>query len=145
MNDNVFIDTNVLAYAYIKDDQQKSDISRKLLDTNLSGKHIIISTQVLSEFYSTMTKYKCQHDKIAQDIAEIIQNANVFSVDVSTIERCLSLKGKYGFSWWDSLILASALENDCDLLYSEDMQDGQVIEGKLVIKNPFLVKETKNT
>ena len=48
---------------------------------------------------------------------------------------------QYKFSYWDSLIIASALENECDTLYTEDMQDGLIIEGKLTIVNPFKQEE----
>jgi predicted nucleic acid-binding protein len=68
---------------------------------------------------------------------EIIDSANVVSLSLPTIESCLRLKEKYCYSWWDSLILASALESDCVTVYSEDMQDGQLIEDRLTIKNPF--------
>jgi predicted nucleic acid-binding protein len=50
---------------------------------------------------------------------------------------CLSLKTRYQYSYWDSLILASALESRCQIVYSEDMQDGQQIEHTLTIQNPF--------
>jgi predicted nucleic acid-binding protein len=68
---------------------------------------------------------------------EIIDSANAVSLSLLTIESCLLLKEKYRYSWWDSLILASALESECALVYSEDMQDGQLIEDRLTIKNPF--------
>jgi predicted nucleic acid-binding protein len=54
-----------------------------------------------------------------------------------TIERALNVHEKYGYSYYDSLIIASALERACQYLLSEDMSDGQVIEGKLTIKNIF--------
>jgi len=50
----------------------------------------------------------------------------------------LLIKEKYHYSWWDSLILTSALENNCKIVYSEDMQHGQIIENTLKIVNPFL-------
>lgn len=56
---------------------------------------------------------------------------------VYAFKRCLALKKRYGYSYWDSLILASALESECSVVYSEDMQDGQSIEQTLTIKNPF--------
>jgi predicted nucleic acid-binding protein len=56
----------------------------------------------------------------------------------TTIEKAFVLSLKYGFSYWDSLIISSAIENGCNILYSEDMQHEQLIEKKLRIINPFL-------
>jgi predicted nucleic acid-binding protein len=61
----------------------------------------------------------------------------VTPIGLTDIEHALALKEKYGYSWWDSLLLASSLEEECEILYSEDMQDGQLIEGVLTIRNPF--------
>jgi predicted nucleic acid-binding protein len=59
-------------------------------------------------------------------------------VTLPTVHVALDIRERYGFSWYDSLIVAAALESNCDLLYSEDMQHGQIIEGRLSIVNPFL-------
>ncbi|MFZ8805680.1 MAG: hypothetical protein ACO2PO_22235, partial [Candidatus Calescibacterium sp.] len=55
----------------------------------------------------------------------------------SSVDKALSLANQYKYSYWDSLIIASALENKCKILYTEDMQDGQILEGKHKIENPF--------
>jgi len=62
-------------------------------------------------------------------------------VNKGTIESSFELKNKYGYSIWDSLIIASALENNCSILYTEDMKNGQVIENRLKIINPFEKEE----
>ncbi|MBX6423467.1 PIN domain-containing protein [Thermosulfurimonas sp. F29] len=54
------------------------------------------------------------------------------------IKKAMFVKEKYKYNYWDSLIIASALENDCSVLYTEDMQHGQIIEGRLKIVNPFV-------
>jgi predicted nucleic acid-binding protein len=113
-------------------------MAAEFLKTRLSDTRIIISTQVLSEFYSVMTKYKRPHSEIVSSITDIIRCTNVTGVSLSTIELCLKLKEKYGYSYWDSLILAAAVENDCGTLYSEDMSHGHTIEGRLTIQNPFM-------
>ena len=67
----------------------------------------------------------------------------VFEVTVmsaSTVSSALDIMTKYQFSYWDSLILSAALENDCPVLYSEDLQHQQRIEDKLIIHNPFILK-----
>lgn len=58
-------------------------------------------------------------------------------INKSTIERGLDFARQYRYSYWDSLILSSALENDCTILYTEDMQDGKVMENQLRIINPY--------
>jgi len=138
MRDRVFIDTNLFVYAHITDDARKNKIAAGLLKSGISGSRIIISTQVLSEFYSAMSKYKRSHDEIAEFLSDIIRCANVASVSLTTVELCLKLKDKYGYSYWDSLILASAAENECETIYSEDMRHGHIIEGDLNIYNPFV-------
>jgi predicted nucleic acid-binding protein len=133
----VFVDTNIFVYARIEDDITKHDKANKFLGETLIGTILTISTQVLNEFYSGMMKHHRTHDEIKGFLYEIIDSANVVSLSLLTIESSLLLKEKYRYSWWDSLILASALENDCVTVYSEDMQDGQLIEDRLTIKNPF--------
>jgi predicted nucleic acid-binding protein len=65
---------------------------------------------------------------------------NVFHISImtaDTITCAIDIMTKYHFSYWDCLILASALENECNIVYSEDLQDGQLIEGQIEIINPF--------
>jgi predicted nucleic acid-binding protein len=141
MKDNVFIDTNIWVYANLDDDKKKHVRAQSLLDEKLHGKYIIVSTQILSEFYSAMTKNRITHDEISKKIFEIVQNVYVAPTGLADIERTLALKEKYGYSWWDSLLLASSLEAECEILYSEDMQNGQIIEKVLVIRNPFTIEQ----
>jgi len=62
---------------------------------------------------------------------------NVASISKNTVLQSFEIKNRYSFSYWDSLILSSALENGCEVIYSEDMHDGQLIDGVLRIVNPF--------
>jgi predicted nucleic acid-binding protein len=140
MSDKIFIDTNIFVYAYTDDDKTKHYRARKLIQDEFRFQDIIISTQVLSEFYSAMTKIKIAHDTTRNTMHEIILASTVSAVTVQTIEKALFLKGKYAYSWWDSLILSSALESGCKRVCSEDMQHRQVIEDSLLIENPFLRK-----
>jgi predicted nucleic acid-binding protein len=84
-----------------------------------------------------MAKYKYSHSQIEYYLKEIIEQVNVISLNLETVENCLKIREKYRFSWWDSLVLSSALESDCSILYSEDLQHGQVVESSLKIINPF--------
>ena len=133
----VFIDTNIIVYAREKDDIKKNAIASDLLRNVLNDKSIFISTQVLNEIYSTLSKHKVSHDEIATLIMDLQRDMQVSTVTTATINASLRLKAKYEYSWWDSFILAASLESQCDIVYSEDMQDGQVIENILTIRNPF--------
>jgi len=139
MKDKLFIDSNVFVYAYINDDQQKHALARNLLKDTVLVNEIILSVQILNEFYSVMAKYEYSHDEIKSCLSEIIEQAEIMPLKLETIKFCLFIKEKYGYSWWDSLVLASALENNCKIIYSEDMRHEQIIENSLKIVNPFLV------
>ena len=135
MNDKAFIDTNIWVYAHLQDTKNnKCDIALELLETL---PQLICSTQVLNEYYSVMLKNKIADNLIQDNTEIIIAVSNVQIVQISTIQQAHKIKLKYGFSYWDSLIVASALEANCEQLYSEDMQHKQVIEGRLTVLNPF--------
>ena len=137
MSVNVFVDTNIIVYSHISVEAGKYKAALSLLQDSLVDENIIVSTQVLGEFYAAMTKYKRSHDEISRFMIEIIRDSNVVAVSLPIVESCLKLKETYGYSYWDSLILAAALANNCTIPYSEDMQHNQVIDGKLTIVNPF--------
>ena len=137
MKEKVFIDANVFVYAYTSDNEQKHSIACNLLRNNVLKNEIILSVQIPSEFYSAMSKYKYSHNEIKTCLNEIIEQVKVMPLELETIKLCIFIKEKYHYSWWDSLVLASALENDCKIVYSEDMQHEQIIENTLKIVNPF--------
>jgi predicted nucleic acid-binding protein len=135
MTDKFFIDTNIFVYAHFQDSDKKTNIASDLLETLPV---LISSTQVLNEYYSVMLKKKIADNLIQENIEIIIGITDIQLIQVTTIRLAHKLKLKYGFSYWDSLVLAAALENQCTTIYSEDMQHKQIIEGKLQIINPFL-------
>ncbi len=137
MNDRVFIDTNIFVYAALQDDSNnnKHKIAIDLLQSNIE---IIINTQVINEFYNVLVKHKIQDTKIIDYCNEIIENTFVDSQNIETLRTAWRIKIKYCFSLWDSLVVASAIQNNCRILYSEDMQHNQIIENSLKIVNPFI-------
>jgi len=135
--DHIFLDTNILVYAHSKDDEQKFKIVEFLLGEKLRNSRIFVSVQVVNEFYSVMSKYKMSHSRIKECIKDLSIYANIKSISFDTVKLAFYIKEKYHYSWWDSLVLASALEHDCKIIYSEDMQHEQVIENTLEIVNPF--------
>ena len=141
MKDRIFIDTNVFVYAFLEPeddfDKQKHFQAIKLLNA-IQELNVFISVQVLNEFYSSLLKYRIPEEKIQEKLQQIIDVVLVSPLTLETIKDCWKIRIKYQFSYYDSLIIASALRNDCSILYTEDMQHGQVIEGRLKIVNPFV-------
>ncbi|WTM30151.1 putative nucleic acid-binding protein, contains PIN domain [Chitinophaga sp. 180180018-2] len=134
MNDNVFLDSNILVYSYSNSEISKQEVSRKLITDNNS----FISTQVLQELCNIVTrKFQFSYTQAAMAIKECCQNNNLHTNTENTILQACQIADKYGFSFYDSLIISAALESNCSVLYSEDLHNGQVINGKITIKNPF--------
>ena len=119
----------------LADDDSKKEISFSLLEQNP-----IISTQVISESVNVILK-KYKHLTIidaTKFIAYLQQYSTIEIITENTITTALKIKEKYQLQWYDSLILASALQAGCTTLYSEDMHHGLVVEKSLTIINPFL-------
>ncbi|NIM12340.1 MAG: PIN domain-containing protein [Candidatus Aminicenantes bacterium] len=136
MPDRIFIDSNIFIYAKVQESgESKHEIAQKFLES-VSGE-IIISTQVLSEFYYVLNRYKIDDSIIQDSINEILEDVTLRTITLDTIKSCWKIKTRYRYSYYDSLIIASALENNCSLLYSEDMQHEQLIHDELRIMNPF--------
>lgn len=134
MNDNGFLDTNILVYCYTEDEPDKK---QKAIDI-ASNSGMFISTQVLTELSNTLKKkFKLDWKAIEEAVSEVSSDFNVYVNKPVTIEEACQIAGKSQYSFYDSLIIAAALSCNCKTLYSEDMQDGQVIENRLTIINPF--------
>lgn len=76
-------------------------------------------------------------EEIITLVNDLLKALQFSPVEESTIKKALQIKKDSKYSYWDSLIIASALENNCAILYTEDMQDGQVVDDNLIITNPF--------
>lgn len=132
MPGKAFIDTNIVIYAL------GPTSSKTLLATPLFVGSPSISTQVLSETANVAAKrLGMPVPEVRHFITTLESMCRVEIITLATIHITLDLRERYGFSWYDSLIVATALDAGCDTLYSEDMQNGQVIEGHLRIVNPF--------
>jgi predicted nucleic acid-binding protein len=134
MSDRAFIDTNIFAYIQRKDDPVKSQISQ---DT-IAFFDCVISTQVVNEFSSLFTKkYPIPIDEIRKVLASIYANCELVTLTSILSDKALSLHDQYGYSFYDSLMLAATLKADCSYIITEDMQDGQLIENKIKIVDIF--------
>lgn len=135
MNDKIFFDTNTLIYVYSVDEQDKQQC---VIERIQATKNRWISTQVLSEMSNVLRKkFKLECRAIINAVVEIQDNFQIAIVQPSTITQALIIMENYHYSYYDSLIIATALENNCEMLYSEDMQHQQIIEQRTVIINPF--------
>jgi len=141
MKDKIFIDTNILIY-YISDDKVKKSIARKIIIDNFDDFILVISSQVISEFVYVSIKKNLLERGEAFSLAKEFMDIFAFSmIKKSTILRAFEIMCRYDFSYWDSLIVASALEKGCSVLYSEDLQQGQIIDS-LTVVNPFVAEST---
>lgn len=135
MSDSVFLDTNVLVYAYSDTELQTQIIARKLVSENSS----FISTQGLQEFSNVLhRKFNKTWSEIANATLEVSSSNLVHTNSEITIQQSYKIAERYKFSFYDSLIIVAAPECTCSRLYSEDLNHTQLIDGKLAIINPFL-------
>ena len=134
MKGKIFLDTNVCIYAFDNDSKKKE----KSLDL-IIGSHATVSTQVLMETANVaVKKLKFKQDKIQLSIYYITTFCSLQIIELLTIKQAFQIHKKYQYSLYDALIISSALEANCNILFSEDMQHGQFIDNRLRILNPFL-------
>ena len=132
----VFVDSNVLLYL-LSGDPTKADRAEALLAAGGT-----ISVQVLNEFASVASrKLGMSMPEIREFLGVVRAVCTVEPISEATHDRGLAVSERYGFSIYDSIIVASALLAGCATLFSEDLQDGQVIEDQLTVRNPFSVSE----
>jgi predicted nucleic acid-binding protein len=136
-----FCDSNIWLYRFLIDPEcdDAEEIRKHNLATALTNnENILISTQIINEVCAVLSKKaKISEVQIRQIIQEFYEGCIVIQLDRNIILRASELRTNYSFSFWDSLIVASALATDANILYSEDMQDGLIISNQLTLINPF--------
>ncbi|AGB18619.1 PIN domain-containing protein [Thermoanaerobacterium thermosaccharolyticum] len=142
MKDNIglqFVDTNILVYAHDISAGRKHEIAKKLLKDLWNTRNGCLSTQVLSEFYVTITK-KVKRPLSPSQASQIISDLGLWKLDTPNVEDILDaiqISQRYMISFWDSLIVCSAINLDCSIIWSEDLNSGQYFD-KVKVVNPFL-------
>lgn len=127
-----FFDTNILLYL-LSEDTDKADRAEALLAEGGT-----ISVQVLNEFTAVaLRKLDLSHAETKEVLEPIRTVCKVEPITLETHDLGLRIAERYRFSIYDALIVAAALRKGCGTLYSEDLQDGQSIDGRLVVRNPF--------
>ena len=133
-NKTIALDTNILVYCHSNDEPDKQKTA-----TNLFTFYPIISTQVLSEYINVVKcKLKLPKREIMDVCLQNIELCVVQPVSITTLKYARHLIDRYDFQLFDSIIVASALEANCHILYSEDLHHGLVVENRMEIINPFL-------
>jgi predicted nucleic acid-binding protein len=137
MNAKRFFDTNIVIYAFSKGDF-RAPIAQGLLTTGGT-----VGVQTLNEFTAVMRR---KLGRSWEDVFEALGAIRVLCpspvpLQIETHERALLIASQHGYHIFDSLVIAAALEAGCGTLYSEDLHDGQVIDG-LTIRNPFVPQAT---
>jgi predicted nucleic acid-binding protein len=134
MQGKVFVDTNILVYLQSTTETTKRDISRKVVDTL----DCVCSTQVLNELASVLSrKAGMPFEHVAEILDGTVQTCELVDVSYGTIQSALKIARKNLLGYYDSLIIASALESDCECLLSEDLSDGHVFNKRLTITNIY--------
>lgn len=138
MTDPVFVDTNVLVYARDATEPEKQRRAAEWMAALWDGRRGRLSTQVLQEYYVTLTRKldpPRSREEAREDVASLAAWGPVVP-DQDTLEIAWRVEDRFGLSWWDALIVAAALRAECPWLLSEDLQDGQELFGTQVI-DPF--------
>ena len=136
--DKIFIDTNIIIYAYDVSAAGKHQIARHILSDLWNSGLGVLSTQVLQEFFVNIVQ-KIQRPIDQKSAKEIVRDFLKWQVVVNngdSILDAIDIYDKYRYSFWDSMIIEAAIKGGAVFLMSEDLQHGQVISG-VTIRNPF--------
>jgi len=133
----VFFDSNILVYFADGADPKKQQIAEKLIKNAVINDNGVISTQSLQEFFAATTrKLLCTKEKAKEYVENFSNSFTVEQISVPLILKAINISIKNQFSFWDSLILSAAIQSGCIICYSEDLTNGQIVDG-LKIVNPF--------
>ena len=134
MKDKIFLDSNIFLYGFSDIDPQKHEVAKNILLSD----DFTVSTQVINEVSNNMLK-KLGFDEpnIIEFINSCYKRYSIINFSKELFIAASKVRTKYRYSYWDSMIIAAALENGNNILYSEDLHSGQEIEKKLKIINPF--------
>ncbi len=137
MRDKIFLDSNILVYCFDGNNSRKQNIAQGIVDKLVDTKNGQISTQSLQEFFNVVTKkLNCTKEDAKKSVEYYADAFPVHANTVKDILAAISISIKTQFSFYDSLILAAAKAENCNIVYSEDLNDGQEVDGVKIV-NPF--------
>lgn len=131
-----FVDTNVLIYAHDRTAGHKQARAAALLERLVAEDRIALSTQVLVEFYAAVTRKLGMNADMAEGILADLASWTIHRPSHADILRAITLHRRHKISWWDALILTSAIDLGCSVLWSEDLSSHHRY-GSLTVRNPF--------
>lgn len=135
----IFVDTNVLVYARDPGQPDKQALAETWMEHLWASPGARVSTQVLNEYYITVTRKLPEpltQEAARADVADLARWEPV-GVDGDLVAAAWDIEDRFGFHFWDALVVAAAQRAGCDALLTEDLQDGQDLDGVRVV-NPFL-------
>jgi predicted nucleic acid-binding protein len=137
MSARTFLDTNVLVYLFDNDEQDKQECAREILEDAEPGE-LVLSTQVLSEFYVTVTRKLAQplEPALAAEAVDWLGLLGVVVADIALVKSAIQASRSSRLSYWDGLVVAAATRAGCERLLTEDLNDGQCF-GMVKVENPF--------
>jgi len=139
MTDKIFVDTNILVYAYDLDADHKHGLAVDIVSKIWESRNGVLSTQVLQEFYVTLTR-KVSSPLSRLEARKLLHRYSHWQVvlnDPSIISQASEIEESYNISFWDALIVSAAYSQNVPTILTEDLSHGQHIEG-ILIKNPFI-------
>jgi predicted nucleic acid-binding protein len=137
MQGKYFIDSNIFLYAFSTKDMLKQKSAKDIVVSKA-----VISTQVLNEVCVNMIrKLNFAEDQVIGFVESSYRRYKIVEITKDVFLTASNLRLKYQFSYYDSMIISAALQSECEVLYSEDMQHKQVIEQQLQIINPFITEK----
>ena len=139
MSARFFLDTNIFVYAFDRNAAAKASIAAGLIRRAVDTGEGIVSYQVVQEFFNVALRRFSEPMTISeaeQYLVTVFRPLLAVHSSPSMFVEAMRVSAKYRFAWYDSLIIAGALQAECELLYSEDLQHGRQIDG-LRIENPF--------
>ncbi len=136
MTEKYFIDTNILIYTIDNHNPKKKKISRELVAKLFESHSGIISTQVLQEFYYTAVNKLKSDPKIVKSLLKSFEDLEIVQINTTIIHNAIDCSVANNISFWDALIISAAESANCNKLFSEDLNSGQIINGVEIV-NPF--------
>jgi len=137
MTEKVFIDSNVWIYLFSDNENPKAKVVENFLDDNTVKSVFVTSCQVVNEVCNVLKRHGLAEDKIRTVIENITSICLIQDISQEVCLLASTLRERYSFSFWDSIIVATAKTAGCGFLISEDMHDGLAMD-KLRIKNIFV-------
>jgi predicted nucleic acid-binding protein len=139
MNGNkTFLDTNIIVYAFDSSAKRKHEIAKKIVIDQWDSRQGQLSTQVLQEFYVTVTQKipKPLDRKLAIQTIKDLLHWDVVVNDGDAIIEAIDIQTRYKYSFWDAMIIQAAIKGGAELILSENLDSGRKIQG-VALKNPF--------